>query len=185
MHTVEHISGQNWLVAGPNKMLNAGDEDTLSFSVSFSVAGQPQREYENFCRAINYATKLLYKRRVSNMVAKGIGQVPERACSGHRKLLSKLWPGREITETLALYERLETELQETETEAGNRRREKQRLSGNCTRNAAGPKLSQHIQLQSFFLYFLFIVGLFMPIMTVKTLWSISYAEINVLINDFA
>lgn len=128
---------------------------TLSFSVSFSVAGQPQREYENFCRAINYATKLLYKRRVSNMAAKGIGQVPEWACSGHRKLLSKLWPGREITETLALYERLETELQETATEAGNRRREKQRLSGNCTRNAAGPKLSQHIQLQSFFFIFSF------------------------------
>lgn len=38
-------------------------------------------------------------------------------------------------------------------------------SGNCTRNAAGPKLSQNIHLQS---VVFFIVGLFMSIMTVKT-----------------
>lgn len=112
------------------------------------------------------------------MAAKGIGQEPRRpSCSGQRKLLSKLWPGREITETLALYERLETELQELQRR-GKRGGEgaKQRLRG--TRNAAGPKLSQHIQFEKcgiFILFFYFVVfvvvvvGLFMPIMTVKTL----------------
>lgn len=154
-------------------MLNAGHEDITHWSWDAIVRLGSHRDREKerergrireLLPAINYATKLLYKRRVSNTEAKGRNWPSAKARRAEPlKVVKQImaWH-RNIWNSCHMYMRDWRQLQELEnSEEG--------WSGNCTRTAAGPKLSPSIQLQSV-VFFYCCLGLFMSIVTVKTLW---------------